>query len=179
MTLTSLPDPPIALPELQLPTIRLPIHIPQVGCPGADARSYIGEQFGSLPDLYDALHIKHLRKVVNDQIYALIKGKLPTVLRAVQYAIKAVELINYVIEILQVLNQVIAQCIAEYNATIAFINQKKVELQDEITALEAIPANARLAVHELAIQRKNEYLGELDQQIGRLQTSISCIMQIG
>lgn len=176
MTL-NIPEP--KLPDLPLPTIRIPIHIPAVGCPGADARSYIGEQFGNLPDLKDALHIKHLRKVINDQIYALLKGKLPTILRAALYAVKAIELINYVIEIIQVLNQVIAQVIAEYNATVGFINQKKAELQASIAELEALPANTRTAVQELAIQLKQEYISELDQQITRLQTSISCIMQIG
>lgn len=165
------------LPQFQLPSINLPIHIPKVGCPGADGRSYIGEQFGSLPDLYDALHTKHLKKVVNDQIHALLKGKLPTILRKPLYAAKALELISDVASFVSVLNQVIARAVAEYNATINFINQKKGELQQAISDIEGIPASARTATQKLAIERYNTYLGELDSQISKLQTSISCIAE--
>jgi hypothetical protein len=114
--------PAAKLPQFALPAIRIPVHIPHVGCPGSDGRSYIGEQFGSLPDLYDALHTKHLRKVINDQIYALLKGQLPTIFRKVLYLQKA-----------------------------------------------------QTAVQKLAKERYQTYLGELDQQIGKLGTSISCI----
>ena len=163
------------LPNLTLPTIRVPLHIPSIGCPGADATSYLGEQFGNLPDIQDALHIKHVRKVINDQIYALLKGKLPTILRKVLYATKAIELTSYVASIVSMLNEVIGRVIAEYNATINFINAKKAELNNAIAAIESIPASALTATNQLAIQRYNEYLGELDNQVSRLQTSISCI----
>ena len=165
------------LPQFKLPQIKIPLHIPHVGCPGADGRSYIGDQFGSLPDLYDALHIKHLRKVINDQIYALLKGKLPTILRKVLYAQKALELIAQIVEVVEVLNQVIARALAEYNAAVSFINQKKAQLQAAITAVEAIPVAARTATQTLAIERYHEYLGELDTQISKLQTSIACIAE--
>ncbi len=165
------------LPQFALPNINLPIHIPKVGCPGADGRSYIGEAFGSLPDLYDALHTKHLRKVLNDQIFALLKGKLPTILRKAFYAQKALELISDVASFVSVLNQVIGRAVAEYNATINFINQKKGELQQAISDIQSIPANARTATQKLAIERYQTYLGELDSQISKLQTSISCIAE--
>jgi hypothetical protein len=167
--------PPPKLPHIQLPQIRLPIHIPHVGCPGAESQSYLGEQFGNLPDLYDALHTKHLRKVINDQIYALLKGQLPTVIRRGFYYQKMLELIQQVVEIVAVLNQVIAQAIAEYNAVIAFINKKKGEINAAIQSINAIPGSARTAVQRLALQRYQEYLGELDTQLSRLATSISCV----
>jgi hypothetical protein len=170
-----IPEP--KLPDYPLPQIRIPVHLPRIGCPGADARSYIGEQFGNMPDLKDALHIKHLKKILNDQIYALIKGQLPTILRAGFYIEKAFDLLQHIAELIAVFNQVIGQCIAEYNATVNFINQKKAELQSAIGELEAIPSGARSAVQQLAIQRKTEYLGELDQQVTRLQTSITCLVQ--
>lgn len=167
--------PPPKLPEITLPTIRVPVHIPHVGCPGAEAQSYLGGQFGNLPDLYDALHTKHLRKVINDQIYALLKGQLPTVIRRNFYYQKTLELIQQVSEMISVLNQVIAQAIAEYNAVITFINKKKGELNASISAINGIPGSSRTAVQKLALQRYQEYLGELDLQISRLGTSISCI----
>jgi hypothetical protein len=169
-----IPEP--KLPELKLPTIRVPLHIPKVGCPGAESQSYIGEQFGNLPDLQDALHTKHLRKVVNDQIYALLKGKLPTPIRKVLYNAKALELIADVVELVSFLNQVIAQAIAEYNAVVGFINQKKAELNQAIADINAIPASARSAVQKLTAERYQEYVGELDRQLNNLQTSISCIV---
>ncbi len=167
--------PPPKLPEIRLPIIRAPLGIPHVGCPGAEAQSYLGEQFGNLPDLYDALHTKHLRKVINDQIYALLKGQLPTVIRRGFYYQKMLELIQEVAEIVAVFNQVIAQAIAEYNAVIAFINKKKGEINVSIQAINGIPGSARTAVQRLALQRYQEYLGELDTQLSRLATSISCV----
>jgi hypothetical protein len=164
------------LPDLGLPTIRLAVHLPRIGCPGADATSLVGEQFGNLPDLYDALHIKHLKKIINDQIYALIKGQLPTIFRKIFYIEKVVDLIEHVAELVAVFNQVIGQALAEYNATIAFINQKKGELNSAISAINGIPASAQTATHELALERYQEYLGELDQQVLRLNTSISCLL---
>lgn len=168
--------PEAKIPDIQLPTIRLPIHIPKIGCPGADGQSYIGEQFGSMPDLYDAFHAKHLRKIINDQIYALLKGQLPTPLRKGLYLQKALELIQDVAAIIQVLNQVIGRMIAEYNAIINFINQKKAELNAVIQEINGVGAGARTAVQQKTLERYQEYIGELDQQISRLQTSISCIV---
>ena len=170
----SIPQP--KLPNIPLPTIRIPIHIPHIGCPGADATSYLGGQFGNLPDIQDALHIKHLRKVLNDKIYAFLKGKLPTILRAPLYDSKALELIAQVAEMVSVLNQVIGQAIAEYNATIGFIASKKNELNAAIAGIGAIPASALSATNSLARERYQEYVGELDAQAGRLATSISCIV---
>lgn len=169
--------PEAKIPQIDLPTIRLPIHIPKIGCPGADGRSYVGEQFGNLPDLVDAFHVKHLRKVVNDQIFALLKGQLPTILRKGLYLQKAVELIQDVLAFIQVLNQVIGAAIAEYNATISFINGKISELNQSIALIEDIPEGARTAVNTLALQRFNEYIGELNQQKQRLQRSIACILE--
>ena len=167
--------PPAKVPDIGLPMIRLPIAIPRVGCPGADARSYVGEQFGSLPDLYDALHGKHLRKLLNDHIYSLLKGQLPTILRKPFYLAKALDLIDHVAEVVAMMNQVIGQAVAEYNATIAFINQKKSELNGKLAAVNAIPVNVQTAVNKLQKQRYQEYLGELDFQITKLQISINCI----
>jgi hypothetical protein len=169
--------PEAKIPQINLPTIRIPIHIPKIGCPGADARSYVGEQFGNLPDLVDAFHVKHLRKVVNDQIFALLKGQLPTILRKGLYLQKAVELIQDVVAFIQVLNQVIGAAIAEYNATIGFINTKISQLNQSIAEIQAIPEGARTAVNTLALQRFNEYIVELNQQKQRLQRSIMCIME--
>jgi hypothetical protein len=160
-------------------TIRLPVHIPKIGCPGADSRSYVGEQFGNLPDIADALHLKHAIKVTNDAIYTLLKGQLPTPIRKVLYNKKALDLIKDVADFIETMNEVIGVAINEYNATIAFINQKQGELNGLITGLDAIPTNAQNAVNRLARQRYQEYLGELDQQVARLQTSILCLLQIG
>lgn len=171
----NLPQPKI--PQINLPEIRLPIHLPRIGCPGGDGRSYIGEQFGNLPDLVDAFHAKHLRKIINDQIYALLKGQLPTIIRRGLYFQKALELIEDVVAIVEVLNQVIGQAIAEYNATIGFIEQKKTELNQTISIIEGIPAATRTAVQTETIKTYNRYIGELDAQITRLQTSIICMFE--
>ena len=164
-------------PSLALPQIRLPIHIPKVGCPGAESTHYIGAQFGNQPDLYDALHLKHLKKVTNDQIYALLKGELPTILRAGLYAQKAAELIQDVTDFLSTLNQIIGAALAEYQAAASFVQGKISELNVSLAALQALPAVSLTATQRLAMQRYHEYIGELNQQVSRIQTSISCLVE--
>lgn len=169
---------PVAkVPQINLPAIRVPVHIPTVGCPGADARTYVGEQFGNLPDLQDALHTKHLRKVLNEQIYALLKGQLPTILRKGLYLQKALQLIQDVAAIIAILNQVVGQAIAEYNATVGFINQKIGELNQGIADVQGIAVDSRTAAQKLLLVRYNEYIIELNQQKTRLQTSVTCILE--
>jgi hypothetical protein len=163
------------LPHLPLPHIRGIPNIPHVGCSGASGTSYLGEQFGNLPDLHAALAMKNLKKAIEEQIYALIQGELPDAVRPPVYAARAAQLINEVAELVQTLNQVIAGVIAEANASINFINGKINDINAAKNTVLAIPAGARSAVQRLALQRYNEYLGELNAQVGRLQTTIGCI----
>ena len=65
------------LPSLSLPTIRSLPTIPFVGCAGGDGTTYLGDQFGNLPDLQAALHAKALKKALVEQVYALVQGQLP------------------------------------------------------------------------------------------------------
>lgn len=168
------PHIPAAMPGLTtLPEIRLPVHIPKVGCPGADSTSYIGGQFGNNPDLHDALHLKHLKKVTNDQIYALIEGELPTILRAAIYAAKAAELIQDVVDFLATLNEVIGTAMAEYQEAAAYVTLVTGQVN---TALAGLPVSGLTATQRLAQQRYGEYMGELNAQAARLQTSISCLV---
>jgi len=168
--------PPARPPSVPLPQIRTPIHIPFVGCPGADSTSYIGAQFGNIPDLADALHLKHLRKIVNDQIFALIQGELPTIFRAAVYAAKAADLISQVIQFLATLNQVIGEAMGEYNAAVTFVQGKVAEINSASAAISALPAAGLSATRQLAQSRFQEYTGELNAQLGRLATSISCLL---
>lgn len=167
--------PPPRLPHLPLPNVRGLPNIPHVGCAGGSATTYLGEQFGNLPDLNAALHIKNLKKTLEEQIYALIQGQLPDPTRPPVYAARAAQLVNEVAELVQMLNQVIADATAEANAAINFINGKINDINAAKTAVLTIPAGARSAVQRLALQRYEEYLGELNSQVGRLQATIECI----
>lgn len=167
--------PPPRLPHLPLPNVRGLPNIPHVGCAGGSATSYLGEQFGNLPDLHAALAMKNLKKALEEQIYALIQGQLPDAVRPPVYAARAAQLINEVAELVQTLNQVIAGVTAEANAAINFVNGKINDINAAKSAVVAIPAGARSAVQRLALQRYNEYLGELNSQVGRLEATIACI----
>jgi hypothetical protein len=171
MTLLPEPKPPISA----LPVIRVPVDIPSVGCPGAHGTSFIGEQFGNLPDIQSALHIKALKKAMEEQIYALIQGELPVLARAPIYAARAAQLIDYVASLVATLETVVNAVTAEVNAATAFINQKTAELNGAIAELESVPESARTATQRLALQRRQEYLGELDAQASRLATTLSCL----
>jgi hypothetical protein len=163
------------LPHLPLPNVRGLPNVPHVGCAGGSATSYLGEQFGNLPDLHAALAIKKLKKALEEQIYALIQGQLPDPTRPPVYAARAAQLVNEVAELVQMLNNLIAQAAAEVNASINFINGKINDINAAKTAVLSIPQGARSAVQRLALQRYNEYLGELNSQIDRLNATIACI----
>jgi len=77
-----MPIPEAKLPSLTLPTIRSLPTIPHVGCAPGDPNSFVGEQFGNAPDLNSILSIRALIKSLEEQIYALIQGKLPQPARA-------------------------------------------------------------------------------------------------
>ena len=163
------------LPHIPLPTIRSAPHIPGVGCAGSDTTTLIGEQLGNLPDLDAATHIKALKKAIEEQIYALIQGELPDATRPPVYAARAAELIDYVTEIVSDLNEIIGGVIAEATASINFINGKISDLSAAQSELLSIPEAARSQVQQLGVTRFNEYFGELNAQLSRLDSTISCI----
>ncbi|GEM_PF-3078785 len=162
--------------QVNTPTIRLPIDIPFVGCTGGSAKTLVGGQLGNVPDLATMLHIRTIKKAIEEQIYALLKGMLPDLTRPPVYNARAIQLLNEVVQIIATLNQVISQVFAEVNAAISFINQKKTELQNAANELLAIPSSALSQTQQLMIQRYQEYTGELNSQIGRLQSTLGCLI---
>lgn len=167
--------PPPKLPHVTLPTVRGIPSVPHVGCAGGSATSYLGQQYGNLPDLHAALGIKKLKKALEEQIYALIQGQLPDATRPPVYAARAAQLANEVAELVATLNQVIGDVTAETNAAIAAVNGKIAELNTAKSAIEAIPQAARSAVQRLMLERYQRYVGELNDQATRLATTMACI----
>lgn len=163
------------LPHVTLPTIRGIPTIPHVGCAGATGTTYVGEQFGNVPDVGAVLAIKALKKAILEQIYALIQGELPDATRPPVYAARAAQLTNEIAEIVATLNEAIAAVTSEANAAITAVNAKSAEMNAAKAELESITPGARSAVQRLMIQRYTRYAGELDAQAGRLQSTIECI----
>jgi hypothetical protein len=168
--------PPPKTIHVAIPTIRLPIDIPFVGCTGGSAKTYVGKQLGNLPDLATMLHIRTILKALQEQIYALIQGELPDVLRAPVYAARAAQLIAQVASIISTINDVITRVLAEVNAAITFANQKIAELQTLANQFASIPESALTLAQQLMMQRYQEYTGELNAQIGRLQSTLGCLV---
>jgi len=163
------------LPNITLPNIRGIPTIPFVGCAGAQGTTYVGEQFGNVPDIGAIREIKALKKSLEEQIYALIQGKLPDATRPAPYDARAIQLTNEVAQLVTKLNEVIAGATAEAEAAIDFVNGKIGELNTAKGLLEGIPAGARSPVQQLMIERYDRYVGELNDQAGRLQSTIDCI----
>jgi hypothetical protein len=163
------------LPIGNLPTVRVPVDIPSVGCPGSAGTSYVGQQFGNLPDLHTALHLKALKKAMEEQIYALIQGELPVLARAPIYAARAAQLVSYVAALVSTLNSVVDGVTGEVNAATGFINNKVAELNGLAAGIEGVPASARTAAQRLALTRYEEYVGELNAQSTRLQSTMACL----
>lgn len=163
------------LPHVALPNIRSIPTIPFVGCAGATGTTYIGKQFGNVPDVGAALAIKALKKALEEQIYALVQGQLNDIARPPVYAARAAQLVNQVAEVVATLNTVVADVTAEATAAIAIVNAKAAELSSAMALIEGTPAGARSAVQNLLLERYARYTGELDAQAGRLQSTIECI----
>lgn len=162
--------------QLTPPQIRLPIDIPFVGCTGGSAKTLVGKQLGNIPDLATMLHIRTIKKAIEEQIYALLKGMLPDLVRPPVYAARAAQLLNEVIAFIATLNEVITQVFAEINAAIGFINGKITELQNAANELVALPSTTLNAAQQLMLQRYQEYTGELNAQAGRLQATLGCLI---
>lgn len=176
MSIPNLQIPPPKTIHVQPPSIRLPIDIPFVGCTGGSAKTYVGKQLGNIPDFATMLHIRTIKKAIEEQIYALLQGMLPDLLRPPVYYARAILLISQVAEIIATLNQVISQVFAEVNAAITFVNQQITSLQNAANELLALPSETLSAAQALMIQRYQEYTGELNAQIGRLQSTLSCLI---
>jgi hypothetical protein len=160
-------------PHITAPTIRGVAAIPHVGSAGASATTFIGAQFGNLPDLGALLAAKALKKALLEQIYALFKGQLPDATRPPVYLARQLQLTDEVAEVSATINNLVAGVTAEAEAAIDAINEKAAEMNAAKTAIEAIPVGARNAVQRLMLTRYERYASELDAQAGRLNAAIA------
>ncbi|OLE54597.1 MAG: hypothetical protein AUG51_07375 [Acidobacteria bacterium 13_1_20CM_3_53_8] len=163
------------LPNVQLPTIANLPTIPGVGCVSGSATIYHGTQFGGLPSLQSVLHIKALKKQYEDMMQTLIEGYVPAALRAPVWAVRVANYTAYVASLVAEAEALINNMAAEISASIMFIDSKISELNAAKTLILNMPANARSKVQVAMLQRYNRYLGELERQSARLQSTLSCI----
>jgi hypothetical protein len=77
------------------------------------------------------------------------------------------------------LNDAISRVVGEATAAINGVNANIGELTAAKNAVLAIPESGRSAVQRAAIDEFNSCIAELNAQAGRLQTSITCVQQIG
>lgn len=167
--------PTIKSPSWNVPTVRNLPTIPTVGCVSGNATTQIGEQFGNFPDIQALPHVKALNKLITEQIGTLLEGKLPDVPRAALYEIRKARLITELANIVNTATQIAGQIQAEVNAVISALNEKINEINEAKDLLLQIPENARSAIQNKTIERYNEYIEEVNAQIGRLQTSLGCL----
>lgn len=163
------------LPNITLPTIRSIPTIPFVGCAGADGTSYVGKQFGNLPDLHSLLHVRTLKKALAEQIYALIQGELPDALRPAPYAARAAQLINEVAQLTSALTSIVNDVSSDINDAIGFVDEKITAINAAKNAIAAVPDEARSAVQRVMFERYGRYAQELNAQKGRLQSTLACV----
>jgi len=167
--------PQAKLPNWNVPSVRSVPTIPNVGCVSGNATTIVGQQFGNLPDLTALPQIKALQKVITEQIGTLVEGKLGQVPRAIVYEVRQARLVQELASIVQEAATIAGQVQAEVNAAISFANERIGDLNASKNAILATPANLRSAVQTKALGRYNEYIGEINGQIGRLQTSLGCL----
>jgi ElaB/YqjD/DUF883 family membrane-anchored ribosome-binding protein len=169
------PIPPPKLPRLGVPQIRSLPQLPNVGCAPGNATSFVGNQFGNLPDLNAVLQIRALKKALEEQIYALIDGQLPQIARAPRYAQRAAQVTQQVAQLVAALNQILAAANAEAQAAVAAVNSKIGEVNTAKNDILSIPESARSTAQRRMLMRYNEYVGELNGQIARLESTLGCL----
>lgn len=167
--------PQVKTPSWNIPDVRNLPTIPTIGCVSGNATTQIGEQMGNFPDIQALPHIKALNKIITEQIGTLLEGKLPDVPRSVLYEVRKARLITELADIISKGAQLAGQIQAEINGAIAAANEKINDLNAAKDALLQIPENARSVIQDKMISRYNEYIGEINAQIGRLQQSLGCL----
>ncbi len=167
--------PPAKLPSFTLPTVRSLPTIPNVGCVSGNATSIIGDQFGNFPDIQALPHIKALNKIITEQIGTLLEGKLGDIPRAALYEVRRARLVNELVQIVQQGTAIAGQIQSEVNANIAACNTKIADLNSAKNAIVSIPEASRSALQQKTLDRLNTYIGEVNGQIGRLQTTLACL----
>jgi hypothetical protein len=163
------------LPHTTLPTIGGVPTIPHVGSAGANGTTYVGTQFGNLPDLHAAVALKTIKKALIEQVYALIQGELPFVTRPPIYAARAAQLVTEIADVTATLADVVASVTSGATAARAAVLVKRAEMNAARAVLEGISAGARSPVQSLMIARYTRYAAELEAQAERLQTTIDTI----
>lgn len=142
-----------------------PPVIPHVGRVEASSKLLVGKQRTLLPNQSSLTQIRALKKALEEQIYALVKGQLPDAARPPVYAARAAQLANEVGQLVSALNSIITQIQAEAAQARAAADAAKHDLQSALSELKTIPPMQRTAAQKLMIERKNEYLNELMAQI--------------
>jgi DNA repair ATPase RecN len=163
------------VPTMQLPFSAPSVSVPFIGCFTGDGKTYHRRQHGNRPDHRKLDHIKQLKKDLREKIDLLLEGKLDNPARAALFDSRAVRLADELAEALDDLNTTVSDLSAEINDSIAEVNDRISELNSIKDELLAIPADARSQVQQHMIARYNEYFGELDSQVSRLTSTLSCL----
>ena len=167
--------PTIKTPSWNVPPVRSLPTIPTVGCVSGNATTQIGQQMGSFPDIQALPHVKALNKVITEQIGTLLEGKLGDIPRAALYEVRKARLIAELAQIVNQGTQLATQIQNEVNASIEAANAKINDLNAAKDALLEIPENVRSVIQDKMITRYNEYISEVNAQIGRLEESLGCL----
>lgn len=167
--------PTAKLPSWTIPTVRGLPTIPNVGCVSGSATTQVGNQFGNLPDLNALPHVKALQKLITEQIGTLLEGQQITAIRAPLYAVRQARLVTEMASMISTATSIASQVTADINATISGCNAKIADLNAAKNAILATPVQLRSTVQTKALGCYNAYIGEVNGQIGKLQTTLGCL----
>lgn len=164
-----------SVPTVQLPFSVPNISVPFIGCFSGDGKTYVGKKYGNRPDLLKLNHLKQKKKELEEEIITQTIGKLDNPARSAAFAEEIIRITSDISEVVDGIMETIGEITEELSAGIAFVNEKKSELEAAREELLAIPSDIRSKVDQHMIERYNEYFGELDAQANRLSSAISCL----
>ncbi len=151
----------------ELPEIRGPFTIPNIGEAGGDPTVFINGQMGSMPDINALIHMESLEWLFTEFMFTYLKGQLPDAVRPAVYEAERAIMEVRKGQMLAARAALAATLQAEVTSSINYVNQKIGEQSDEIDGLEAI--EGRTKIEQLRLQRKTEAKEENEAKLGRLQ----------
>lgn len=163
------------IPAVQLPFNAPTISVPFIGCFPGDGKTYVGKKWGNRPDFLKLNHLKQKKKELEEEIITQTIGKLDNPARSVAFTAEIARITQDIAEVVGGITETIGDITEEIQAGIAFINERKDEVQGLLNDLLAVPADVRSKVEQRMIQRYTEYFGELEAQADRLTSIIGCL----
>ena len=163
------------VPTVQAPFTAPTLSVPFLSCFSGDGRTFVGRHFSNRPDLLKLQHLKQLIVQYEERIITQTIGKLDNPLRSAGFVAQIVEITDKIATATAAITSAVGEITEEIDAGISFINDRITDLNALRAELNAVPENLRTKVAAHLIARYEQYFGELESQLSRLNAARACV----